>query len=307
MISTPSQNNPVDGEKIVGTGFYRDAKPCTFGPNEWLDLLIACQDGRATCMRVMEYIERETVPMGAKPDDKTLDDLTNAFLRWPLPESVRCDLVTTLPNCKNRVGTNLLSFTEAKQMFSDILGPLVLSSRIKQKIIDLQSPTPDSALSAFQQAAGKTGETPRTEAAEKANAARFKEIGQEVHGMVAVSDMAHLESQLASMTAERDEAQAKLSNTTANLVHADNKITELQDYIRVDVAALQQKVEEMTATIERQEFELSDSRVVNGDLRQKLSTATRQNEELVTAFREVIRVSDRDTDIYNKAKSLLPK
>lgn len=53
----------MNTKKIVGTGFYRNAAPGTFGPNEWLDLLMACQDGRATCMRVMEIIDRETVPV----------------------------------------------------------------------------------------------------------------------------------------------------------------------------------------------------------------------------------------------------
>lgn len=54
---------PATPEKIVGTGFYRNAAPGTFGPSEWLDLLMACQDGRATCLRVMEFIERETIPI----------------------------------------------------------------------------------------------------------------------------------------------------------------------------------------------------------------------------------------------------
>lgn len=49
--------------RIAGSGFYRDAMPGTFSANEWLDLLMACQDGRATCLRVMEIIDRETVPV----------------------------------------------------------------------------------------------------------------------------------------------------------------------------------------------------------------------------------------------------
>lgn len=44
---------------VLGTGFYRDATPGTFGRSEWLDLLMAVQDGRATCMRALEIIERE--------------------------------------------------------------------------------------------------------------------------------------------------------------------------------------------------------------------------------------------------------
>jgi hypothetical protein len=102
-------------EKLVGTGFYRDAKPGTFGPNEWLDLLMACQDGRATCLRVMEIMERE-----AELQRPSAHDMAEAFLRWPLPDSVCADLCATKQG-PGRVGTNLLSYTEAKQMFEHVL------------------------------------------------------------------------------------------------------------------------------------------------------------------------------------------
>lgn len=48
-----------DTNKMIGAGFYRDTKPGTYGRSEWLDLLMAVQDGRATCMRGLEIIERE--------------------------------------------------------------------------------------------------------------------------------------------------------------------------------------------------------------------------------------------------------
>jgi hypothetical protein len=102
-------------EKIVGTGFYREAKPGTFGPNEWLDLLMACQDGRATCLRVMEIMERE-----AELQRPTAHDMAEAFLWWPLPDSVCADLCATKQG-PGRAGTNLLSYTEAKQMFEHVL------------------------------------------------------------------------------------------------------------------------------------------------------------------------------------------
>ncbi len=57
--SPPAEKAAASGSPVLGTGFYRDAKPGTFGRSEWLDLLMACQDGRATCMRVLEIIERE--------------------------------------------------------------------------------------------------------------------------------------------------------------------------------------------------------------------------------------------------------
>lgn len=55
----PDSLGAATGSPVLGTGFYRDAKPGTFGRSEWLDLLMACQDGRASCMRALEIIERE--------------------------------------------------------------------------------------------------------------------------------------------------------------------------------------------------------------------------------------------------------
>lgn len=48
-------------------------------------------------------------------------NLAEVFLRWPLPESVCADRVTTMHGEKHRVGTNLLSYIEAKQMFEYVL------------------------------------------------------------------------------------------------------------------------------------------------------------------------------------------
>lgn len=111
---------------VIGTGFYRNAPPGTFGPSEWLDLLMACQDGRATCLRVMEYIERETVPVRlTKSPDDLLEAMTNAFLRCPLPATVSSDLCVTTPDAKHRSGTNLLTYPEAEEMLRAVVLPLL--------------------------------------------------------------------------------------------------------------------------------------------------------------------------------------
>lgn len=102
-------------DNIIGTGFYRDAKPGSFGREEWLDLLMACQDGRATCMRALEIIEREM-----ELQRPIAHDMAESFLRWPLPESVCADLCATKQG-PGRVGTNLLSLIEARQMFEYVL------------------------------------------------------------------------------------------------------------------------------------------------------------------------------------------
>ena len=50
-----------------------------------------------------------------------MDKIVEKFLKWPLPSSVCCDFCATKPGVTYRSGTNLLSATEAKQMFEYIL------------------------------------------------------------------------------------------------------------------------------------------------------------------------------------------
>ena len=59
-----------------------------------------------------------------KTPNKEIEDMANAFLQWPLPESVCADLCAT-QHGKGRIGTNLLNFTEAHAMFEAIAGPKV--------------------------------------------------------------------------------------------------------------------------------------------------------------------------------------
>ncbi len=54
------------------------------------------------------------------PESSIINELANEFLRWPLPESVCADLCATKQG-PGRVGTNLLSFVEAQQMFNDLV------------------------------------------------------------------------------------------------------------------------------------------------------------------------------------------
>lgn len=48
--------------------------------------------------------------------------LVDRFLQWPLPHSVCADLVATKQG-PGRIGTNLLTATEARQMLEFVLGP----------------------------------------------------------------------------------------------------------------------------------------------------------------------------------------
>ena len=54
-----------------------------------------------------------------------VDKITNKFLAWELPDSVKSDICATIPEYKPRHGTNLLNCTEARLMvvhlFSELL------------------------------------------------------------------------------------------------------------------------------------------------------------------------------------------
>jgi hypothetical protein len=67
-----------------------------------------------------------THTMKTKTDEDRLnheiENMMEAFLRWPLPDSVCCDLCATKQGT-GRVGTNLLSSTEARRMLLEIVGP----------------------------------------------------------------------------------------------------------------------------------------------------------------------------------------
>jgi hypothetical protein len=102
---------------VIGDGFYRATKLGTFGPSEWLDMLLAVQDGRCSCMRAKEIIEREIDARAPDPDV-----LSERFLQWELPSSVCSDLCVTESGYKfPRYGTCLLNVTEARQMVDYIL------------------------------------------------------------------------------------------------------------------------------------------------------------------------------------------
>lgn len=57
--------------------------------------------------------------MGRKCID--VNALADKFLAWPLPDSVCADFCATQQNAPHRVGTNLLTAIEAKQMIEHLL------------------------------------------------------------------------------------------------------------------------------------------------------------------------------------------
>jgi hypothetical protein len=58
--------------------------------------------------------------------DQLIHELTEAFLRWPLPESVCADLCATKQG-PGRIGTNLLSYTEARAMLDAVVHTAIAS------------------------------------------------------------------------------------------------------------------------------------------------------------------------------------
>lgn len=57
--------------------------------------------------------------------DSAMAEIINAFLRWPLPDTVASDLCCNRPG-KGRTGTNLLTLPEAAAMAQDVVRPAVL-------------------------------------------------------------------------------------------------------------------------------------------------------------------------------------
>jgi hypothetical protein len=52
-------------------------------------------------------------------------DMINAFLKWPLPESVSVDACCLDTKAKHRVGTNMLTCPEAMQMIQEVVCPII--------------------------------------------------------------------------------------------------------------------------------------------------------------------------------------
>ncbi len=56
--------------------------------------------------------------------DHAMADILNAFLRWPLPESVASDTCCNRPG-KGRIGTNLMTLPETACMVQEVVQPIV--------------------------------------------------------------------------------------------------------------------------------------------------------------------------------------
>lgn len=54
-------------------------------------------------------------------NEEELKRAVDRFLSWPMPDSVCSDLCATIRGYKNRIGTNLLTADEARQMLEYVL------------------------------------------------------------------------------------------------------------------------------------------------------------------------------------------
>jgi hypothetical protein len=81
---------------------------------------------------------RPSSPMSA--EDFPTAELANAFLRWPLPESVCADLCTVKQG-GDRSGTNLLSYVEAAEMMTEVVRPVVekLTAELRAEVAQLKA------------------------------------------------------------------------------------------------------------------------------------------------------------------------
>ena len=56
---------------------------------------------------------------------QAIADMINAFLCWPLPDSVCSDKCVTMAGAKHRIGTNLMTVTETMQMVQEVVCPII--------------------------------------------------------------------------------------------------------------------------------------------------------------------------------------
>ena len=77
---------------------------------------------------VLQWIEKEMRTREANPNPpvasasvKVSEEMVSRFLSWPLPQSVRADACATDPTYPHRIGTNLLTADEARQMLEYVL------------------------------------------------------------------------------------------------------------------------------------------------------------------------------------------
>lgn len=74
----------------------------------------------------------ETMNKEVKTDD-IVDKMVDRFLSWPLPQSVCSDTCVTDPKYPNRIGTNLLTSDEARQMIEYLFEALPMGETMKHK------------------------------------------------------------------------------------------------------------------------------------------------------------------------------
>ena len=84
--------------------------------------------------------------------DSMLNKLADEFCRWPLPPGVRADACACEPGYPNRTGTNLLTYIEAKQMFRDLVLPMLALLK--------SYPIEPSGACSIHRGGDKTGECP---------------------------------------------------------------------------------------------------------------------------------------------------
>ncbi len=84
------------------------------------EIILFTSDDNSECVKFVDSITGIKA-QNEQNEYRSIDMLVDRFLVWPLPNSVSSDLCTTTHGT-NRIGTNLLTATEAKQMLEYVLG-----------------------------------------------------------------------------------------------------------------------------------------------------------------------------------------
>lgn len=105
-------------------GFTGDLSNLQPGKSESLQLSLEEQDRRERGGGATSFPPK---PEGGSGD--LIAKLVDRFLAWPLPESVCADQCATQAGYPHRTGTNLLSATEARQMFEQLLPMAIIPDK----------------------------------------------------------------------------------------------------------------------------------------------------------------------------------
>ena len=107
---------PFHGKPLRGKGVLSgSSKECVLEAVEPSTPVDTLKEWCLKCDQKYTFGEKHVCPKDI------IDRMVDKFLMWPLPASLASDECATIPGYNGRIGTNLMTATEAKQMIEYLL------------------------------------------------------------------------------------------------------------------------------------------------------------------------------------------